>query len=64
MSQLSDSRQAVAEIEITPAMIEAGVVEFQENFRLSADWRDLVSGVYLAMALSSPRQLLLESGAT
>ena len=64
MNQQADSRQASVEIEVTPAMIEAGVAEFHENFRLSANWCDLVSGIYLAMALSSPRQLQLENEAT
>ena len=64
MDQLSDSRQAGAEIEVTPAMVEAGVAEFHENFRLRANWCDLVSGIYLAMALSSPQQLPLENEAT
>ena len=50
------NRQAGAEIEITPAMIEVGVSELFENFRLAADWRDLVSCIYVAMAQTSPKQ--------
>ena len=58
-------RQAGAntELEITPAMVEAGVAELFENFRLAGDWRDLVSGIYLAMVQTSPQQLRQETEA-
>lgn len=45
-------------------MVEAGVAELFENFRLAGDWRDLVSGVYLAMVQTSPQQLRQETEAT
>lgn len=41
------------EIEITPEMVEAGVMEAREH-PIGADLSDLVSKVYLAMALEAP----------
>ena len=48
MDQLSDSRQAGAEIEITPAMIDAGVMELCEN-KFGGPLADLVQDVFYAM---------------
>ena len=59
----SDSSDRPA-LEITPAMIEAGVAELYENFRLGGDSAELVTGIYVAMAMTSPRQPQLERQAT
>lgn len=59
MGKLDESGQAGAltdDIQITPEIIEAGLEELYENFRLGGDWRDLMERVYLAMALTSPQQ--------
>lgn len=47
---LADSRQAGAEIEITPAMIEAGVFEAREH-TLGEPLAELVQRVFLAMTV-------------
>lgn len=56
MDQLVDSRQVDA-FEITPAMVEAGISELYEQFRLGGDWGDLVTSIYIAMFLTTPQQL-------
>ena len=38
------------EIEVTPAMIEAGIRELAANDRLEYDWSETVTEVYRAMA--------------
>lgn len=45
------------QIEITPEMIEAGVAELYENFRLRGDYGEIVPAIYQAMYLTSPQQL-------
>jgi len=56
---------ATLKYEITPAMIKAGLEELYEHFRLSGDWADLVSKIYLAMALEGlePSGQVLEANA-
>jgi hypothetical protein len=44
----SQARQAGTEIEITPEMIEAGIVELRDH-SLAGDMRYMVQGVYRAM---------------
>ena len=58
---LSDSRQACATIEVTPAMIEAGRSELLESFRLGGDLGELATRVFISMACSS-HQLLQPTG--
>ena len=58
MSQLSDSRQAVAEIKVNPAMLEAGFgvhVSYSSlsEAEASLPLRDVASEVYVAMAAVS-----------
>lgn len=47
---LDSSQQVSAEIEITPAMIEAGV-QALGDFNLTEPWSRIIEGVYLAMEL-------------
>ena len=42
------------ELEVTPAMIEAGRSELFEAFRLGGDYADLVEAIFVAMAFASP----------
>ena len=53
----------VEAIEITPEMVEAGLSELNENFRLVDDWRNLVTSIYIPMSLTSPQQLLRANAA-
>ena len=46
-------------LEITPAMIEAGVSELYEGFRLGGDFPLLVERMFVAMAHASPSLLQL-----
>ena len=55
MNQQADSRQADAEIEVTPAMIEAGACAVSDFGKIS-DERELALRVYTAMLGASGRK--------